>query len=92
MFNVGHCLMQQLAYMVVVQLIDHTAALPLPADKTKMAQQTQLMRNRRGLHADMPGQVANRARSSVEPTKDVEAAWRGECLHRVGNDSRESLV
>jgi hypothetical protein len=90
--NVRDGFVEQLADVVVVQRIHHVPALAPAGDQPQMAQQAELVGDRRALHTDVLSQFADRARAGVKPSEDAQSARRSECLHRVGDDPREALV
>jgi len=90
--NVRDGFVEQLADVVVMKRIDHIAALAMACDQPEMAQQAELVRHRRGFHADVLRQFADRARASMKPAEDAQSARRSESLHRVGDDLREAVV
>lgn len=59
MLDVRDRLLQQVRDVIVVQVIDDVTTLAAPDHKPEMAQQTQLMRNRRRLHADRLRQLVD---------------------------------
>jgi hypothetical protein len=63
--DVGHGLLEKLADVLVVQLIDDPTALALSGDKPKVAQDAQLVGDRGGLHFDRLGKLAHRARPLI---------------------------
>ena len=52
MLDVGDGLLQQLADVIVVQRVDDAPSVAVPGDQPEMAQQAQLVRDGRALHAD----------------------------------------
>src|SRR3954462_13142816 len=82
-------LLEQLADVVVVEVVDDAAAVAVPDDKAEVAQQPQLGRDRRRLHAGRLGELVHRARPGVQPAEDADAARCGERLHGLGDDAGE---
>jgi hypothetical protein len=76
--DVGDDLLEHLGNVVVVELVDDLAAVPAPGDEPQVAQQPQLMGDRRGLISTA---------SARSPT-DAGPAWRrASSRSRLGADS-----
>ena len=78
-------LRDQIADVLVMQRVDDALAVSPPPDEAKVAEQTQLMRNRRLLQLDLAGKLAHRAGRLAQPHKNSDPARRGERVHRLGN-------
>jgi len=85
-------LLEELPHVVVVEVVHDAASVAGARDEAEMAKQTQLVGDRRGLHADRLGQGIHRRRARVEAAEYAAAARRGERLHRVGDDAGEREV
>src|SRR6266540_6108091 len=71
--------------MVVVQGVNDTVSVAPPADKTKVAQEPQLVRDRGRLELHTVGEIGDRARRLPQPRQYANPARSGERLHRLGN-------
>ena len=85
-------LVEELADVLVVQLVLHTAPVAAPDDETEMTQNAQLVRDRRSLHPDMLGEVGHRAGPDPQAPEDPHAAPGRERLHRFGNEPGERWI
>jgi hypothetical protein len=52
-------LTEQRTNVIVVQCVDHLPSVPVSDDETEMAENPQLLRDRRLLHPDIVGEIAN---------------------------------
>jgi hypothetical protein len=66
MLDVGYDLFEQLADVIVVQLVDDLATVTLPDNEAEVTQHAQLVRDGGALHADALGELAHRGRSRVQ--------------------------
>lgn len=80
----GDGLFEQLADVVVVQVIDDLAAVAATDHEPQMPQHAQLVRHRGGLHPDDRRKLVDRAGTGVQPPEDSQPARSGESLHRLG--------
>lgn len=78
--------------MIVVKVIDDSAAVAISNDESQVAKESQLMGNRRAFHADGFREFIDRAGTCVEPTEYANPARSRQGLHGVGNDLGESGV
>jgi len=78
-------LIEEVGNVRVVQCVDDTSAASLADDEPQMAEQAQLVRDRRGLHADRLGESVHRARSLAQASEDADATWCRQRLHRLGD-------
>jgi hypothetical protein len=67
---------QQLADVIVVQLVDDLPSGPLAHDEAEVPQHAQLVRDRRRLHAHGSRQLVDRGGAAVEAGEDAQAARR----------------
>ena len=63
MLDVRDDLLEQVGDVVVVELVDDLAAVALAGDEPEVAQQPQLVRDRRALHADRLRELVDRRRA-----------------------------
>jgi hypothetical protein len=77
-------LIQEVGNVRVMERVDNTAAASFADDKPKVTEQTQLMRDRRGLHSDRLGKIVHRAGPLSQPAEDADTARRRQRLHRLG--------
>ena len=85
MRNVVGRLLQQNPDVAVMERVEHIAAAPLTNNQTQVAQDAQLMRDRRLLHSDRIRQLVHRAGAFAQPRENADATWSRERLHRLGN-------
>jgi hypothetical protein len=85
-------LIEQLRDMLVVQGVHHPAALALTYDHPEVTQLTQLVRDRGRLHSHRVCEIADGARTLLEPPEDLHAAWCRQNLHSLGDDPRQLCV
>ena len=90
--NVADGLLEQLGDVFVVELVDDVAALSFGVHQPEVPEHTELVGHRRGLHADMFGEVPDRARTAVQTPEDADPARGGQRLHGVGDEPRESVI
>jgi hypothetical protein len=77
-FDVPDCLCQEACDVVVEEPVGDAAAVAAAADEAEVAQYPQLVRDRRGLHADGRGEFVDACRTvRRETAEDANAAWRG---------------
>lgn len=67
-------LVEQLGNVRVVEPVDDLLAASLADYESEVAQLSQLMRDRGGLHADGVGEFADRASAVFEATEDLQPA------------------
>jgi hypothetical protein len=65
--DMGDRLLERLADVIVVEVVDHAASVAVPDHEAQIAQQPQLMRHRRGLHPDRVGQLVDRTQPRAQP-------------------------
>ena len=85
-------LFEQLADMVVVQVVDDAATVATADHEPEVAQHPQLVGHRRGLHAHRIRELADRARAGVQTAEDEHAARGGKGLHGLGDHRGEVRV
>jgi hypothetical protein len=85
-------LFEQLPHVVVVQVVDDLATLAATDDQPEMTQHPQLMRDRRGLHADGVGELADSLPAASQPTQDPHPAGGRQGLHGVRDRGGEVRV
>jgi hypothetical protein len=71
MLDMEDRLVEQLGDVRIVQPVKHVLAASLANHETEMAQLTQLVRNRRGLHPDSISELTDRAGPILQPPKDL---------------------
>src|SRR3954449_11105893 len=82
-------LFEQLADVVVVEVVDDAATVAVPDDKSEVTEQPQLVRDCGRLHLHGLRELVHGARASLEPAEYADAAGRRERLHRLGDDASE---
>ena len=90
--DVPEHLLEQVGDVVVVELVDHAAAGALPDDQAEVAQDAELVGDRRGVHPDGGRDLRHRRGAVVEAREDPQPARRGERLEAVGGGARVGLV
>ncbi len=83
---------QQMFDVVVVQVIQHPAAVAATDHEPQMTQHSQLMRDRRGLHPDRFSQLSDAQRAIAQTPEDPDPARGRQRLHRARDHGRERLV
>src|SRR5579884_819496 len=83
----GDGLSEQGADVIVVNRIDHLAAIALADHEAEVAQHSQLLGDRRLLHTDLVSEVSHRAGTGRESAEDADPTWRRERLHRLRDRS-----
>jgi len=78
-------LIEEVGDVRVVQRVDDLATSPLADNEPQVTEQTQLVRDRRRLHANRLGERVYRAGSLAQTTENPDAARRSKRLHRLGN-------
>ncbi len=81
----GDGLLEQLADMVVIEVVDDLAALAASDDESEVAEDPELMGDGRGLHAHRGRELVDRGWAAVQRSEDVQPARGGERLHRLGD-------
>ena len=89
MLDVRDGLFEQLADVVVVEVVDDPSAVALADDQPEVAQQPKLMRDRRRRHPHRLRELIDRAGAGVEAAQDPDSAGGGERLHRLSDHARE---
>lgn len=84
--------LQQLANVLVMQVVDDLPAIALARHEPKMAKHAQLLRDGRRLHRDRARELANTERAAAQLPENADAARRGERLHRVSDGLRERAI
>src|SRR3954470_18339134 len=85
-------LFEQLADVVVVEVVDDAATVAVPDDKSEVTEQPQLVRDCGRLHLHGLRELVDGARTSLEPAEYADAAGRRERLHRLRDDAGERRV
>ena len=89
MLDVGDRLVEQVRDVVVVEVVDDVAALAVSDDEAEVAQQTQLVGDSGGLHADSLGERVDTRGARTQAAEYADAARRRERLHGVGDHAGE---
>lgn len=92
MLDVRDRLVEELADVLVVQLVLDAAPVAPPDDEPEMTQDAQLMGHRRRLHPDVLGELGHRAGPDPQATEDSHAARGRERLHRLSHNARERRI
>ncbi len=92
MLDVGDRLVQQQTDVLIVQVVDHPAPVPEADDEAEMSQDSQLVGNRRSLHAHVGGQIGHGARTGTQPAENLYPAARRQRLHRLGDGGRSLAI
>lgn len=85
MFNVTQRLVQQAPHMGVIQAVDSVAPAPGADHQPQVAQDPQLVRDRRLGHFDTCCQFTHRAGALAQMRQDPNPTARGQCRHHSGN-------
>lgn len=92
MLDMKHRLIKQLRDVIVVQGVDDMTALAFTDHQAQIAQLTQLMRDRRGLHPHRVSEIAHRAWTFPQAPQDLHAAWRRQDLHPLRDQPSKPYV
>jgi hypothetical protein len=92
MLDVADRLLQEIADVVVVEVVHDLTALSATDDQPEMPEHAQLMGDRGRLHLDRGGELVDRTRAGAQPPEDAQPARRGQRLHRVGDSAGEVRV
>lgn len=89
MLDMSDGLFEELADVVVVEVIDDLPPLAPADDQAQVTQNAKLVRDGRGLHPHRGCELVDRRPASVELAEDAQPAGCRECLHRLGDRLRE---
>ncbi len=92
MLDVGHRFLQQLAYVLVVKLIDDPSTIALSGHQAEVAKDAQLVGNGRGLHPDRFRKLADRAGTLMQLAEDPQTAWGRESVQGLGDLTCDIVV
>ena len=82
-------LAEELGDVVVVEVIDDPAPLPLAEDEPQVAEDSKLMGDGGGLHLDRGRELVDACRTVPQATEDAHPARRRERLHGIGDGRGE---
>src|SRR5438094_6398172 len=75
----------EVAHMVVVQGVNDTVSIAPPGNKTKVAENPKLVRDRGRLELHIVGEIGDGTRRLAQPRQNANPARSGERLHRLGD-------
>jgi hypothetical protein len=88
MLDMEDGLVEQLRDMRIMQSVKDVLAASPTNHEPEMAQLTQLVGNRGGLHPDSVRELTHRTSSLPQPPQDLHPTGRGQDLHPLGHDAR----